>query len=104
MSLLRDLVVTAGDAMRLSSDLMRYKIEAEKKAFKHTMGRVFASLALVITGLALAGTGAGFVLYGIFVLVARATGLAAAGMIVGAAVLLLAGIFLLAGRGVMSRH
>ena len=105
MSLLRDLVVTAGDAMRLSGDLMRYKIEAEKKAFKETTSRVFTSLMLVLTGLVLAGTGAGFLLYGVFVLVARATdSLAAAGLIVGFAILLLAGVFLLAGRSTMTRH
>jgi len=104
MSLLRDLVVTAGDALRLSSDLMRYKIEAEKKALKHTMRLVTRSLILVLTGLLLAATGVGFLLYGVFVLVARVAGPAAAGLIIGVVVLLIASIFLLAGRAVMSRE
>lgn len=103
MSLLRDLVITAGDALRLSSDLMRYKLETETKAIKRGISRTMVCLAFCLLALVLAAMGFVLILYGAFVLTARATGAGAAGLIVGFAVLLLAALLLLVGRGLASR-
>jgi hypothetical protein len=103
MSLLRDLVITAGDAVRLSSDLMRYKLETETKAIKRGISRTIAFLAFCLLALLLAAMGFGFILYGAFVLVADKTGLGAAGLIVGFAVLAFAVLVALVGRGLTSR-
>ncbi len=103
MSLLRDLIVTAGDALRLSNDLMRYKLEAQARAVKRTVRRVGLFLTLAVIAALLAGTGVGFILYGIFILVARETGLVAAGLLVGFGLLLLAAIVLFVGRSMASR-
>lgn len=104
MSLLRDLVMTAGDALRLSSDLMRYKFEVEARAVKRSIGQVMASVAVYFAALLLVGTGVGFILYGFFILVARETGLAAAGFIIGVAVWVVAGILILIGRSMAHRR
>lgn len=103
MSLLRDLVITVGDAMRLSSDLMRYKLEAQTKALKRGLSRGVLFLTLSVIGLLLAGTGAGFILSGIFVYVARETGPALAGLIIGLALLVVAIVVFLVGRAVLRR-
>jgi hypothetical protein len=103
MSLLRDLILTAGDALRLSNDLMRYKLEAQARAVKSTVRRVGLFVTLAVVAALLAGTGVGFILYGIFILVARQTGVVAAGLLIGFGLLLLAAIVLLVGRSMASR-
>lgn len=103
MSLLRDLIVTAGDALRLSNDLMRCKLEVQARAVKRTVRRVGLFLTLAVVAALLAGTGVGFILYGVFVLIARETGLVAAGLILGFALLLLAAVVFLLGRSMASR-
>jgi len=103
MSLLRDLIVTAGDALRLSNDLLRYRLEAQAQTVKRTVRRVGVFLTLAAMAALLAGTGVGFILYGIFVLVAQQTGLVAAGLLVGFGLLVLALIVFLLGRSVASR-
>ncbi len=103
MSLLRDLVITAGDAVRLSSDLMRYKLETETKAVKRGISHTAVGLVFYLLAFLLAAAGFGFILYGAFVLVAHETGPGAAGLIVGVAVLLLAVLVPLVGRGLVNR-
>lgn len=103
MSFLRDMIVTIGDALRLSNDLMRYKLEAQTKALKRGAGRLATYLAFLLIAALLAGTGVGFLLFGIFVYIACATGPAAAGLIIGFGLLLLAIVMFLVGRSVAAR-
>lgn len=103
MSLLRDLVVTVGDALRLSSDLMRRNIEVQSKAIKRSVGRIVASLVFTLAAACMATMGAGFLLYAIFVYIARETGFPAAGLIMGVALLLLAIVVFLVGRSIAVR-
>jgi hypothetical protein len=103
MSLLRDLIVTVGDGLRLSSDLMRHKVAVETQALKRTASRMVTFLALALFAVLLAGAGVGFLLYGVFILIAKATGLAAAGLIVGFVLLLLAVVVFLIGRSAATR-
>lgn len=103
MSLLRDMIVTLGDALRLSNDLMRHKLEAQAKALKRGIGRLMMGLAFLMTAVVLAGTGAGFLLFAVFVYIARATGPAAAGLIVGFGLLLIAIVMFLIGRSAATR-
>ena len=104
MSLSRNILITAGDVLRLLSDLMQYKVEAQTKVIKRGIGRLVMCLAVCMASLVLAGAGVGFILYGAFVLVAgaiRSPG--AAGLIVGFVVLLVAVVGALAGWSLASR-
>lgn len=104
MRLMRDLVATAGDVLRLSGDLMRYKVEMEKKLIKRIVGRVMASLAVFLASAVMAGIGIGFILYGIFVLLAAAmASAAAAGLILGFVLLLVAIATAIMGRSILGR-
>ncbi len=104
MRLIRDLTMTLSDVLRLSGDLMRYKIEVEKKLIKRIIGRVTLYLAIFIGSLILAGVGVGFILYGIFVLLAAAiASAAAAGLIMGFVLLLMAIATAILGRSLLSR-
>lgn len=100
MSLLRDLVATVGDAMRLSSDLMRHNIEVRSKAIKRTIGRIVTFLVFALTAGCMAAVGVGFLLYAIFVYIARETGFPAAGLIMGIGLLLVAIVVFLVGRSI----
>jgi hypothetical protein len=100
MSLLRDVVVTVGDALRLSSDVMRRNLEVRSKAIKHTVGRIVVTVIFALMAACMAAVGAGFLLYAIFVYIARQTGFPAAGLIVGFGLLLLAIVVFLVGRSV----
>ncbi|OHB64554.1 MAG: hypothetical protein A2Y77_14150 [Planctomycetes bacterium RBG_13_62_9] len=103
MSLLRDVLITAGDALRFSSDLMRYKFDAQTKALKRSMGRLAFCLALYAAAVLLLGTGVGFILYGLFMHIAFTWGSVPAGLIIGVAVSLIAVLLLLIGRILMRR-
>jgi len=104
MRLIRDLTLTLGDALRLSGDLMRYKIEMEKKLIKRVIGRLTLYLAIFMGSMILAGVGVGFILYGIFVLLAAAiASAAAAGLIMGFVLLLVAIATAILGRSLLSR-
>jgi high-affinity Fe2+/Pb2+ permease len=98
MSLLRDVVVTLGDALRLSSDLMRRNLEVQSKAIKRSVGRIVAFAVVATAAALMAATGAGFILYAIFVYIAREAGFPAAGLIVGFGLLLVATVVFLVGR------
>ena len=96
--------MTLGDVLRLSGDLMRYKVEMEKKLIKRIMGRVTLYLVIFIGSLILGGVGVGFILYGIFVLLAAAiASAAAAGLILGFVLLLMAIATAILGRSLLSR-
>jgi hypothetical protein len=103
MSLLRDLVVTVGDALRLSSDLMRRNLEVRSQAIKRTVGRLVTTLVFALAAACMATVGAGFLLYAIFVYIARETGFPAAGLIMGTGMLLLAIVVFLVGRNIGAR-
>jgi hypothetical protein len=103
MSLLKDLVATAGDALRLSSDLMRYKLEDKAKAVRQGMRRMATCAIFGLIALGLAAAGIGFILYGAFYLIAWVTSPGASGLIVGFAVLIIAGLLALLGCGLLGR-
>jgi len=104
MSVLRDLVITVGDILRVSSDLMRCKLEAEKKVIRRGTSRLIVRLMLGLTSLLLAAVGTGFFLYGVFVLLARVTDSpGVAGLIIGFAMLLTAIVVALVGRMMATR-
>ena len=103
MSLLRDLVATAGDALRLSSDLMQCKLAAQKRTLKRALSRLFLFLTLYLATLLAVGVSVGFLLYGTFVLVARAAGVGPAGLILGGSLLVIS-LVLLAATGSMWRR
>jgi len=104
MSLARDLVTTAGDVLHLLTDLMQCRMASKTQTIKRGLGRVAMCFAACMASLTLAAVGFGFILYGAFVLIARAIGSGgAAGLIVGIAVLLIAVIVAAAGRSLMAR-
>jgi len=104
MSLARDLVITAGDALRLLTDLMQWRMNAQGRTVKRGISRVAMCVAACMASFALAAVGVGFILYGAFVLIAKAIQSAgAAGLIIGLAVLLIAVIVAVAGRSLMTR-
>jgi hypothetical protein len=98
MSLLRDLVATLGDAMRLSSDLMRCKLDAQTQVLKRKAGRLGLCLSLYLAAALVIGTGVGFILHGVFILAARAVGAGLAGLIVGGTLGLIAVVLLRSAR------
>jgi hypothetical protein len=95
MSLLRDLLATANDALRLCSDVMRYKIEKETRAVKRGASRIGICMGIGLIALAFVGAGIGLLLYGAFAMVASALGPGASGLIIGAASILFAGLLVL---------
>ena len=104
MSVVRDVVVTIGDVLRLSGDLMRYKVQMEKRIIKRVVNRATTYVAVFLASMVLAGIGVGFILYGIFVLLARAiNSAAAAGLILGFVLLLTAIATAVIGRSVLGR-
>lgn len=104
MSMVRDVLATLGDALRLSGDLMRYKVQIETKFMKRVVTRATMYLAVFLASVILAGIGVGFILYGIFVLLARAINSAgAAGLIMGFVLLLAAIVTAVVGRSALSR-
>ena len=99
MSLLADLLKTASDAMRLSGDVMHYKLEMKKRAVKRGVSRIAICLVMGLIALGFVGAGIGLLVYGSFVLVARELGPGASGLIIGAAAILVAGFLLLLACG-----
>jgi hypothetical protein len=103
MSLLGDLLKTAGDAMRLSSDVMRYKFETKTRAVKRGISHIVICMAMGLVALAFAGAGIELLIYGSFVMVANALGPGPSGLIIGAAAILLAGFLMLVACGATKR-
>jgi uncharacterized membrane protein len=104
MRLIRDLAMTFSDVLRLSGDLMRYKIEMEKRIIKRVVSRLTMYLAVFMASVVLAGVGVGFILYGIFVLLAAAmASAAAAGLIMGFTLLLVAIATAVLSRSLLGR-
>ena len=104
MRLIRDMAATAGDVLRLSGDLMRYKVEMEKKLVKRIVGRVMASLAIFLASVVMAGIGVGFFFYGVYVLLAKAiSSPGVAGLILGFVLLLVATATAIMGRSILGR-
>lgn len=103
MSLLGDLLKTAGDAMRLSSDVMRYRLEVKTKAVKRSVSHIAICLAMGLVAFGFVGGGIGLLIYGSFVLVANALGPGPSGLIIGAASVLFAGLVMLVACGATRR-
>lgn len=103
MSLLGDLLKTAGDAMRLSSDVMRYKLEAKTRAVKRSVSHIAICAAMGLVALGFVGAGIGLLLYGFFVIVANELGPGPSGLIIGAAAILFAGLLMLVACGATRR-
>ena len=103
MSLLGDLLKTAGDAMRLSSDVMRYRLEVKTRAVKRGVSRIMICLVTGLIALAFVGAGIGLLIYGAFAMVANALGPGPSGLIIGAAAILFAGFLMLVTCGATRR-
>jgi hypothetical protein len=104
MSVVRDVLAALGDTLRLSGDLMRCRVRAEARIIKRVVSRLTTYLTIFLTSVILGGIGVGFILYGIFVLLARAIDSAgAAGLILGFVLLLAAIVTAVVGRHVLHR-
>ncbi len=101
MGLLRDLVATTNDTMRLVTDIMRLRLEEKKRAAKRGVTRVGICLAMGLVVLGFVGAGIGLLLYGSFVMVANNLGPGPSGLIIGAASILFAGLLMLLVCGSM---
>jgi hypothetical protein len=102
MSLLRDLVITARDAIRLGDDLLRYKVQSKTRTVKRGVLRLAICLGVGLVVLGFVGGGIGLLIYGSFAMVANELGFGPAGLIIGAACMLFAGFLVLlscGGRG-----
>jgi hypothetical protein len=99
MSLLGDLLKTASDAMRLSSDLMRYKLEMKTRSVKRGISRIVICIGMGLVALGFVGAGIGLLLYGSFIMVANELGPGPSGLIIGAASILVAGLLMLIACG-----
>jgi len=103
MSLLGDLLKTASDAMRLSSDVIRYQMVTRKRAVRRRVSRFVICLAMGLIALGFVGAGIGLLLHGAYLLVADAVGGGPSGLIIGAASILLAGLLMLLACGTGGR-
>ena len=100
MSLLGDLLKTVGDALQLSSDVLRYQMESKKQAVKRGVSRIVICIGMGLVALGFVGAGMGLLLYGAYLMVAHELGRGPSGLIIGAASILFAGLLmLLACRG-----
>ena len=99
MSLLGDLLKTVNDAMRLCSDVMRYKLEVQSRAVRRGASRIGVCIGVGLIALGFVGAGIGLLIYGAFFLVARELGPGAAGLIVGVGSIVFAGILVLLACG-----
>lgn len=101
MGLLRDLVVTATDTLRLVSDVAQLKLEEKKKRAKRGVMRLGVCLAVGLVALGFVGAGVGLLVYGAFVMVANHLGPGPSGLIIGVAAFLFAGLLMLLTCGSM---
>jgi hypothetical protein len=99
MGLLRDLVATANDSVRLVSDVMRFKLEEKKKTAKRGVMRIGMCLVMGLVALGFVGAGIGLLIYGSFIMVANQLGPGPSGLIIGAASALFAGFLMLLACG-----
>ena len=104
MSLLADLLKTTSDAMRLGSDVVRYKLEVQRRIVQRHASRIGVCLGVGLIALGFLGAGIGLLTYGAFFLVARELGAGAAGLIVGVASILVAGLLVLLACGATRRR
>jgi hypothetical protein len=95
MGLLGDLLKTVGDAMRLSSDVIRHQMETKKRAVKRGISRIVICIAMGLIALGFVGGGMGLLLYGAYLMVAHELGRGPSGLIIGAASILFAGLLML---------
>jgi len=95
MSLLGDLLKTASDAMRLSSDVIRYQMESKRRAVKRGISRIVICIGMGLIALGFVGGGMGLLLYGAYLMVAHELGRGPSGLIIGAASILFAGLLML---------
>jgi len=95
MSLLGDLLKTVGDAMRLSSDVIRYQMESKKQAVKRGVSRIALCIGMGLVALGFVGAGMGLLIYGSYLMVANELGRGPSGMLIGFGCFLVAGLLLL---------
>jgi hypothetical protein len=103
MSLLGDMLKTAGDAMRLASDVMRYQMERKTTAVKRGASRIGICLAMGLIALGFVGAGMGMIIYGSYVMVAYKLGPGASGLLIGFGCVLVAGFLMLLACGSMRK-
>jgi len=95
MSLLGDFLKTVSDALRLSSDVVRYQMESKRRAVKRGVSRIAVCLGLGLVALGFVGAGMGLLIYGSYLMVAYELGRGPSGMLIGFACILVAGLLLL---------
>jgi hypothetical protein len=100
MSLLGDFLKTVGDAMRLSSDVIRYQMESKRQAVKRGVSRAVVCIGMGLIALGFVGAGIGMLIYGSYLMVAHELGPGPSAMLIGFGCILVAGfLMLLACRG-----
>jgi hypothetical protein len=104
MSLLGDLLKTTSDAMRLGSDVVRYKLEVQRRAVQRKAGRLGICVGVGLIALGFVGAGIALLVYGAYFLVSLPLGPGLAGLIVGTASILLAGLLMLAACSAVRRR
>ncbi len=95
MSLLGDFLKTVSDAMRLSSDVIRYQMESKRRAVRRGISRIVICMGMGLIALGFVGGGMGLLLYGAYLMVAYELGRGPSGLIIGAASILFAGLLML---------
>lgn len=100
MSVMGDFLKTVGDALRLSSDVIRYQMETKRRAVKRGVSRIALCIGMGLVALGFVGAGMGLLIYGSYLMVAHELGRGPSGLIIGFACILMAGLLmLLACRG-----
>lgn len=103
MSVLHDLNETLRDVLSLAGDWMRYKLSAETTAVRDAINQVILWAGAALVGFLLILTGAGFIIWGLFVLLATAINPWASALILGGSILLIAILFMLIFKALVSR-
>ena len=98
MSLLGDLLKTASDALRLSSDVIRYQMESKRRAVRQGISRIVICITTSLIALGFVGGGVGLLLYGAYLMVSHELGRGPSGLIIGAASILFAYLLMLLAR------
>ncbi|AQT67701.1 hypothetical protein STSP2_00849 [Anaerohalosphaera lusitana] len=98
MSLMHDIITTIGDAARLSSDMVKLKLEREAGTVKHALVQVVSFSAALFISTIIFLVGAAFLIFGGYLLLKMVVSPAAAALIMGGGLVLISGIILLMSK------
>jgi hypothetical protein len=104
MNMLHDLNETLRDVLSLAGDWMKYKLSAETDVVRNAINQVILWLGVAVVGFLLILTGAGFLIAGLFWLLALAVNPWASALIVGGSILLIAIFFMLIFKALVSKR